>query len=448
LHAGAAMTTILPNLWQDNFVTGAFPLVFQPLVTALTDAPVPFQNTIAQITLPTPFSAAGQVLFPNGDSSKVPANTPVDLQRFQNDLATITPGNEVQLFNTGSISRHFLNGYIATYTAGIDHDLHGVKLTASYVGTAGVHLPSVFFPNGYAGADSQFARFTQFNAAGHAIGGFGPESIMENSSHSSYNALQTGASFTQAHIGLNLQASYTFSKSLDDTSAVLGGLPAGPGTILQAPPQDPFNPEAEKGPSTFDVRHVFTLSVFQTLPFDRLGFLEAVPKSVTRGWQILNITTLTSGSPFSVFSGIQQTGVGAGGTDRPDQVAAPDFSTSRVIREDYFGRGTNNSSFFSIPIGVAGGTGPNSGRFGTLGRDTFRGPSFKDFDIAVIKDSSFGRRGKNELGIVEFRAEFFNIFNNVNFGLPANTVLGSGFGLISKTAGNSRQIQFSLKLIY
>jgi hypothetical protein len=225
-------------------------------------------------------------------------------------------------------------------------------------------------------------------------------------------------------------------------------LPAGAGAILQAPPQDPFNPQAEKGPSTFNVTHVFTLSVFQNLPFDRVGFLEAVPKGVIRGWQILNITTLTSGSPFSVYSGIQQTGVGAGGTDRPDQIAVPYLSTSRTVREDYFGRGTDNSSFFSLPIGVAGGTGPNSGRFGTLGRNTFRGPAFKDFDIAVIKDTSFGRRGKNELGIVEFRAEFFNIFNVVNFGLPANTVLGSGFGLISKTASNSRQIQFSLKLIY
>jgi hypothetical protein len=448
LHAGAAMTTILPNLWQDNFVTGAFPLVFQPIVTARADAPVPFQNTIVPVTLPTPYSTSGQVLFPGGDSSKVAANTPVDLQRFQNDLAAITPGNEVQLFNTGSISRNFRNGYIATYAAGIEHDFHGVKMNAGYVGTAGVHLPSVFFPNGYTGADPEFARFTQFNAAGHATGGFGPESIMINSSHSSYNALQTGASYTQTRIGTNVQANYTFSKSLDDTSAVLGGLPAAAGTILQAPPQDPFDPEVEKGSSTFDVRHVFTLSVFQNLPFDRVGFLEAAPKAVTRGWQILNITTLTSGSPFSVFSGIQQTGAGAGGTDRPDQVAIPNLSTNRTVREDYFGRGADSSSFFSIPIGVASGTGPNSGRFGTLGRNTFRGPSFKDFDIAVIKDTSFGRRGRTELGIVEFRAEFFNIFNNVNFGLPANTVLGSGFGLISKTAGNSRQIQFSLKLIY
>ena len=72
----------------------------------------------------------------------------------------------------------------------------------------------------------------------------------------------------------------------------------------------------------------------------------------------------------------------------------------------------------------------------------------KNHDFAVIKDTPFGRRGNGELGILQFRAEFFNIFNLVNFGLPSNIVRGSGFGVISKTAGNSRQIQFSLKLVY
>jgi hypothetical protein len=149
-----------------------------------------------------------------------------------------------------------------------------------------------------------------------------------------------------------------------------------------------------------------------------------------------------------VYSGIQQTGAGAGGTDRPDLVAKPHFSTSRAARDDYFGLAASNASFFSIPINVSGGTGPNHGRFGTLGRDTFRGPAFHDFDFALIKDTPFGHRGSGELGTVEFRAEFFNIFNIVNFGLPSNIVRGSGFGIISKTAGTSRQIQFSLKVIY
>ena len=448
LHAGGAITTILPNLWQDNFATGAFPLVFQPVVTALPGTPVPFQNTITPVTFPIPYSAQGQPLFPGGDSSRVPPNTQVDLQRFQDDLAAITPGHEIQLFNTATLSQDFRNGYIATYTAGFEHDFGGPKLSVSYVGTAGIHLGSVFSPNGYAGADPGFAPFTQFNSAGHAIGGFGPEAVMVNSSHSSYHALQASMSDAYVRLGLNLQASYTFSKSLDDMSAVLGGLPPNAGAILQTPPQNPFAPETDKGPSTFDVRHVFTLSLFQSLPFDHINFLQPLSKRVTTGWQFLNITTLTSGSPFTVYSGIQQTGAGAGGTDRPDLVATPDLSTSRSTREDYFGRGADNSSYFSIPINVPGGTGPNQGRFGTLGRNTFRGPAFRDVDVALIKDTSFGRRGRNELGILEFRAEFFNVFNMVDFGLPANTVRGSGFGLISRTAGPSRQIQFSLKLVY
>jgi hypothetical protein len=157
---------------------------------------------------------------------------------------------------------------------------------------------------------------------------------------------------------------------------------------------------------------------------------------------------LTSGPPFTVYSGVQQTGAGAGGTDRPDLLAMPNFSTGRTVCEDYFGLGGANGSFFQIPINISGGTGPNHGLFGTLGRGTFRGPGFHDFDMALIKNTSFGHRGSGELAVLQFRAEFFNIFNQVNFGLPSNIVLGSGFGIISRTAGPSRQIQFSLKLNY
>ncbi len=99
--------------------------------------------------------------------------------------------------------------------------------------------------------------------------------------------------------------------------------------------------------------------------------------------------------------------------------------------------------------GWASGTGPNSGRFGTLGRNTFRGPAYYNFDFALIKTTPIGHRESGlERVDLQFRAEFFNLFNVVNMGLPANTIKGSGFGVISKTAGTSRQIQFSLKLIY
>ena len=111
--------------------------------------------------------------------------------------------------------------------------------------------------------------------------------------------------------------------------------------------------------------------------------------------------------------------------------------------------GADNASYFSIPINVPGGTGPNHGLFGTLGRNTFRGPAYYDFDFALIKSTPLGRRTSGiELMDLQFRAEFFNLFNIVNMGLPANNLVGAGFGEISRTAGTSRQIQFSLKLIY
>jgi hypothetical protein len=140
--------------------------------------------------------------------------------------------------------------------------------------------------------------------------------------------------------------------------------------------------------------------------------------------------------------------VGAGGTDRPDQIGNPELSTSRTVREDYFGLGANNPSYFYVPTNVPGGSGPNRGRFGTLGRNTFRGPGFRNFDMALIKDTPLSTRAGRDRASLQLRAEFFNVFNLVNFGLPSNTVLGPGFGEISRTAGNSRQIQFSLKLIY
>ena len=447
LHAGAAITTLIPNLWQDNSLTAAIPYVFAPSIYAQPTEPINFQNQFVPLTLPTAYNVQGQPIFATGRSQDVPANTVFDYIRFQNDLNALAPGN-VQLLSIYGIAKNFGNGYVGSWSAGLDHDFHDFKLSASYVATAGIHLPRFYDPNGYGGACAGFAPFTQFDSECHAIGGFGPETIMTDGSHSSYHSLQTSLTKNSARLGLGLQASYTFSKSLDDTSSVLGGLLGTSGTVLQTGPQNPSDPSVEKGPSTFDVKHVFAASVIQLLPLEKVSFLRPLGRTFTRGWQVLNITTITTGSPFTVYSGIQQTGAGLGGGDRPDLVSLPHLSTSRAVRDDYFGLGKDNSSLFYVPINIPGGTGPHSGRFGTLGRNTFRGPAFHDFDFAIIKDTQFGHRGNAEFGTLEFRAEFFNIFNIVNFGLPSNIVSGSGFGIISKTAGTSRQIQFSLKVIY
>ena len=191
-----------------------------------------------------------------------------------------------------------------------------------------------------------------------------------------------------------------------------------------------------------------SVSLFQDLHADRAPGLRRLGKKAMGGWQMLAIGSVNTGLPFTVTSGIQQTGAGAAGADRPDSIGTPVFSTSRAVREDYFGLGENNISYFRIPIHVAGGAGPNEGRFGILGRNTFRGPMFRNFDVAFIKDTPLAAPDGRERAALQFRGEFFNVFNLVNFGLPQNTLLGAGFGRISKTAGSSRQIQFSLKVIF
>lgn len=448
VRAGGAITSILPNLYWMNFLTGGFPFIVDPYLTAAPGVPVPFQDAVTNFQLPNVYTTTGQNAVPNANTRAIAPNSLADIPRFETDLSALTPGQQPQPLAMFGMSPDIRTGYIGSDTVSIEQTWGDVVVTASYVATVGVKLEAVASPNSYAGASPQFARYTQFNFLGQVTGGFGLESMVSTGSHSAYNALQISAAKNNAHLGLGFQASYALSKSLDDTSAVVAGFGGPTGTIIQAVPQDPWNPGSDKGPSTFDVTHAFTSSVIQVLPLDRWGVLRPLGSKLTKGWQVLNITTLTSGMPFTVYSGIQQTGVGAGGGDRPDQIARPVFSTTRMVREDYFGRSTENASFFHIPIGIPGGTGPNQGRFGTLGRNTFRGPGLYDLDFAVIKDTTLGTHGGSEPVTLEFRGEFFNAFNLVNFGLPVNILEASGFGIINHTAGTSRQVQFSLKLLY
>jgi len=447
LHDGGAITTILVNPWMCNMLMGATPYVITPQDVATLGAPVPFQNSVVQLNLPEMYTPAGQPVFPAGQATdNVAPNTQFDVERFEKDLASNTASGQIHPYPASGMAQNFRNGYIETYTAGLEHDFGEIKFNISYVGTAGVKLASLGYANGYTGADPAFAPFTKYDAAGQVVGGVGQVAIMTTRSHSTFHSLQAGVSKTSRRAGLGFTANYTFSKSLDDTSSALPGFfSAYSSAMLQTPPQDPRNPGADKGPSIFDISHTFTVSLIQELPFNRLSSFQRLGRMAS-GWQLLNISALASGSPFTVYSGEQQTGIGVNSADRPDQVGLPVFSTSRKVREDYFGLGDANTSFFNIPVGVSGGTGPNQGRFGSLGRDTFRGPAYHNFDLALIKDTAFGRRAGGEAVALQFRAEVFNAFNLVNLGLPFNILRGSGFGIINRTTGSSRQIQFSLKL--
>jgi len=442
-HAGGAVTTIPPNIWQDNFLTGSTPFVIYPRIVASPVFPVNYGFRLTPSQLPNAYTPAGANIFASANTKAVPANTIMDVDRFEKDLASLTPGGAVSGLNLSGIDPNFGNATLYTWTLGLERRLGNLTADAAYVGTAAEKLPRYSFPNAYPGADAQWATHTQFNSQGIVTGGFGVENVITDDAHSSYNALQTSISGSVGHGGPGIQASYTWSKSIDTTSLVLGGT-GSTGATSSGFSQNPYDIRPEKGPSAFDATNSFSLSLAQDLHLESARFLDGISKKATYGWELLSISSMSSGSPFTVFSGVQETGAGNNGVDRPNQIAVPHLSTARANRQDYFGQGdvngqNHNGDFFSIP----------QGSFGTLGRNSFRGPAYYDYDFALIKDTPFGRRKSGAERVdLQFRSEFFNLFNIVNMGLPANILTGSGFGEISRTAGNSRQIQFSLKLIY
>ena len=448
VHAGAAVTVIPPNIWQDNMLTGSTPFVEYPRRQSSPTVPLGYGFQITPSMLPTAYDLKGNNILANG-TNKIAPNTPMDVDRYENDLANVTASGAVSALNLSGIDKKFDNGTLYTWTLGLERKIANLTADLSYVGTSAEKLPRINYPNAYPGATPEFAPYTHFNSAGEVTGGFGVMNVMTDEIHSNYNALQASISGTTGHGGPGVQASYTFSKSIDTASLVSGGT-GSTGATTSGAAQNPFDLRAERGPSAFDATHNFGLSVAQDLHMESATFLKAIPRKFTYGWELLSISSISSGAPFTVYSGIQQTGAGANGVDRPNQIAGPKLSTARTNRQDYFGMGAaNGSTYFSIPIHIAGGTGPNQGQFGMLGRNTFRGPAYYDYDFAMIKDTPFGKRESGAERIdVQFRGEFFNLFNIVNMGLPANILTGSGFGEISKTAGTSRQIQFSLKLIY
>lgn len=449
IRAGGALTTIPPNIWQDNLLTGAAPYVDYPRITAAPGAPLPIGTTIRPSDLPGVYTPQGVNILASGDSKAVPDNTVWDVTRFDQDLAKLSPSHLISPLNANAISQDFRNAYLGTWALSVERSVRGLGLSAGYVGTSGMYLPAIDFPNAFPGATPAFARYTQFNSAGQITGGFGTDMLITNRSHSTYHALQTSAQGSLARGGPQIQVNFTWSKSLDDTSSVIGpGVGSTSGASSPAWPQNPFDPGADKGPSNFDVEFAFTATVVQDLHAERAPGLRLLGPKLMGGWQLLSISTLASGLPFTVYSGVQQTGVGSIGTDRPDQIGTPVLSTSRTIREDYFGLGAANASYFTIPVNVPGGTGPNSGVFGALGRNTFRGPALRNFDFGLIKDTAWEAGRSRKSVNLQFRAELFNLFNIVNFGLPSNILAGSGFGIISRTAGNSRQVQFSLKTMF
>ena len=215
--------------------------------------------------------------------------------------------------------------------------------------------------------------------------------------------------------GLTFLGSYTMGKLLDYYSA----------QNLGQTPQDPASQAADRSRSDEDRRHVFVTSFIYELPFERrqAGFIGRV----AGGWSVSGIVRMGSGLPVWIRSDRDNSLTGVG-FDRPDLVGDP--IRSHASRDDMIQQFFNTAAF----------TANQAGRYGNAGRNILSGPAYATTDLAVIKSFRVSERG----GSVQFRAEFFNAFNQVNFGGPEARLSNRNFGRI-QTAGSPRIVQFALR---
>jgi outer membrane receptor protein involved in Fe transport len=211
--------------------------------------------------------------------------------------------------------------------------------------------------------------------------------VLSTGANSTYHAGQFTARVQNWH-GLSGFSTYTLSKSLDGAS---DGIDFNFATA--AFPQDSTNLRAEKGPSTFDTRHRSTTALNYQVPR-----LFSIPKVIGEGWQLNTIITLQSGRPIGIV-----TGGGINGHQRPDVVPGanpilPNWSPTT---------GYLNPLAFKDP----------AGDFGDLGRNQIYGPGFRNVDFSISKMTKL-----RETASLQFRVEFFNIFNHPNFALPSGFI--------------------------
>ncbi len=235
--------------------------------------------------------------------------------------------------------------------------------------------------------------------------------------NSNYNGLVSTVKYQGRH-GIFLQGTYTYSKSLDNSSS--WSVPSGqPGGVA-----DPRNLSLEYGPSNFDLRNraVFTDVIdVPTGPGHRfLGWNNLVNREVVGGWQISGITTVQSGSPFTVYNGSADFSGFNQFYDRPDVIGS-----GRLTQDNRNPDAAFDTKFFSAT--------PPAGRVGTSGRDQYYGPGLVNFDFAAAKNFALG----TERAHLQFRADLFNIFNHTNFSNPVTNQSSSSFGKITSTVGSA-----------
>ncbi len=433
-----------------------------------------FQYITLNVIAPPTYVFGVSALFP-------PISNPYFAAPPTSAFPTLVPG--VALSGT-LFDRGIRTPYLHQYNFGAQFELHkNYLLEVGYVGTTGANLfrqiginqarlASTANPITNAVTGAVITTNTPANASlrapfqGVSINGFFQN---QSTGDSRYNSLQMSLTRRFAK-GLQFLASYTLARSTDNASGQGGGPGAGgvlnPGAVgetsLILGNQLDYN--ANRGRSDFDRKHRLVFSALYDLPTPKFAEGSQAGKLLLGNWQLGSIVTSMSGLPIDIVD----TGAGSfyglsGGSAalaRPNLIGDP-FSK---IPAGYF----FNPLAFARPLVAAGAVIPSSGGLATAGavgtdlgnvtRNLLRGPHQNNVDFSIIKRFRF-----LETKSIEFRTEFFNLFNMVNYANPisdlnavpaanfnadgtVNPALGAGrFGKIISTSSNPRLIQFGLK---
>ena len=318
---------------------------------------------------------------------------------------------------------HLPTTYSMTYLLNVQRSLgKSTTFEAGYSGSQSRHLANLInAAQPLPGSTPIVTRlpYPEFGAAGIQF--------LKNDGVGNYNGL--GAKISQRFSNsLTTLFSYTWSKSLDDGSAIRG-----PGNDFVA--QDARCRACDYGYSTFDVPHRFVASVLWSLPFGKgQRFLNhgGVLNQVAGGWQVSTITTVQSGSTTETSSWDSAGVVFSPNGNRTNCYAGIPQVFDNPTAAAYF----NPAAFYNTV----------APEFGNCARNNLRGPKQVNIDFSTFKDFRITERQA-----LQFRLEMFNAPNHVELGTPntgwgsSNKAPSANFGTITGTRASMRQIQFALK---
>ena len=260
---------------------------------------------------------------------------------------------------------------------------------------------------------------------------YGSIGLISGITNSNYNALQTTLRKRLGH-GLAFLVSYTYSKTLDDVSSfnITGSAPtlvAGENDLAQ----NPWDLRAEYGRSLFDARQRLVFSYQWELPFWKHS--QTWYQRALGNWELNGIVSASTGTPFTVYDSSdpslqgQSPEISGFVGDRPNLVGNPNDGPKTA--SEWFNTGAFQQN-------------TQLGTFGNAGRNIVQAAGVSEWDCGVSKNFRLA-----ESATLQFRGEFFNFLNRVNFGVPNDDISSPTFGQV-ETAAPPRQIQFALKLLF